>query len=134
MRAFLKFNAGLMRMPVPVRLWLMLLITANMIIPLFFLGRLEAQVVLAALLASMMLMTALTAISGFTRLLGVGHVFWVPLLWFLWTRLAPTPSDGFFGGWLRILMTINALSLVIDTADVIRYVRGNRGETVKGLA
>ena len=80
MRAFLKFNAGLMRMPVSVRLWLMLLITANMIIPLFFLGRLEAQVVLAALLASMMLMTALTAISGFTRLLGVGHVFWVPLL------------------------------------------------------
>ncbi len=134
MRAFLKFNAGLMRMPVPVRLWLMLLITANMIIPLFFLGRLEAQVVLAALLASMMLMTALTAISGFTRLLGVGHVFWVPLLWFLWTRLDQTPSDGFFGIWLRILMTLNALSLVIDPADVIRYVRGNRGETVKGLA
>ncbi len=134
MRAFLKFNAGLMRMPVPVRLWLMLLITANMIIPLFFLGRLEAQVVLAALLASMMLMTALTAISGFTRLLGVGHVFWVPLLWFLWTRLDQTPSDSFFGVWLRILMTLNALSLVIDTADVIRYVRGDRGETVKGLA
>ena len=134
MRAFLKFNAGLMRMPVSVRLWLMLLITANMIIPLFFLGRLEAQVVLAALLASMMLMTALTAISGFTRLLGVGHVFWVPLLWFLWTRLAQTPSDSFFGVWLRILMTLNALSLVIDTADVIRYVRGDRGETVKGLA
>ena len=134
MRAFLKLNAGLMRMPVPVRLWLMLLITANMIIPLFFLGRLEAQVVLAALLASMMLMTALTAISGFTRLLGVGHVFWVPLLWFLWTRLDQTPSDSFFGVWLRILMTLNALSLVIDTADVIRYVRGDRGETVKGLA
>ncbi len=134
MQAFLKFNLGLMRMPVPVRLWLMLLITANMIIPLFFLGRLEAQVVLAALLASMMLMTALTAISGFTRLLGVGHVFWVPLLWFLWTRLDQTPSDSFFGVWLRILMTLNALSLVIDTADVIRYVRGDRGETVKGLA
>ena len=134
MQAFLKFNLGLMRMPVPARLWLMLLITANMIIPLFFLGRLEAQVVLAALLASMMLMTALTAISGFTRLLGVGHVFWVPLLWFLWTRLDQTPSDSFFGVWLRILMTLNALSLVIDTADVIRYVRGDRGETVKGLA
>ena len=133
MQAFLKFNLGLMRMPVPVRLWLMLLITANMIIPLFFLGRLEAQVVLATLLASMMFMTALTAISGFTRLLGLGHVVWVPLLWFLWTRLDEIPSDTFFGLWLRILITLNVLSLVIDGADVIRYIAGEREETVTGL-
>ena len=53
MRAFLKFHRGIMRMPLPWRAWLMLLITANMVVPLFFLHRLEAQVVLAALLASL---------------------------------------------------------------------------------
>ena len=89
---------------------------------------------LAAFLASIVFMTALTAISGFTRLLGLGHMFWIPLLWFLWTRLDGAPSDTFFGLWLRVLITLNALSLVIDTADVIRYIAGEREETVKDLA
>ena len=133
MHAFLRFNSGVMRMPTPVRLWLLLLVTANMVIPLFFLGRLEAQVVLATFLASVVLMTALTAVSGFTRLLGLGHVFWIPLLWFLWTRFDETPSDTFFGLWLRVLITLNALSLVIDIVDVIRYIAGDREETVKRL-
>ena len=136
MQAFLRFSGGMMGMPTPVRLWLLLLVTANMVIPLFFLGRLEAQVALATFLASVALMTALTAISGFNRLLGLGHVFWIPLLWFLWTRIGETPSDTFFGLWMRVLIALNALSLVIDTADVIRYIAGERGErkeTVKGL-
>ena len=123
-----------MRMPLPVRLWLVLLVTANMVIPLFFLGRLEAQVVFATIVASGVLMTVLTGLSGFTRLLGLGHVFWIPLIWFLWTRLDQAPSDTFFGLWLRVLITLNALSLVIDTVDVVRYIAGDRAETVKGLA
>ena len=61
-------------MPLPWRLWLMLLVVINLIVPLFFLNRLEAQVVVGALLAIMVLMTALTAVSGFTRLLGLGHI------------------------------------------------------------
>ena len=134
MRAFLRFNRGVMRMPLPVRLWLVLLVTANMVIPLFFLGRLEAQVVFATIVASGVLMTVLTGLSGFTRLLGLGHVFWIPLIWFLWTRLDQAPSDTFFGLWLRVLITLNALSLVIDTVDVVRYIAGDRAETVKGLA
>ena len=131
MHAFLRFNSGMMNMmkrSTPVRLWLLVLVTANMVIPLFFLGRLEAQLVLTAFLASIVFMTALTAISGFTRLLGLGHMFWIPLLWFLWTRLDGTPSDTFFGLWLRVLITLNGLSLVIDTADVIRYITGERVE------
>ena len=88
--------------------------------------------VLTMFLASIVLMTALIAISGFTRLLGLGHVFWIPLLWFLWTGLDETASDTSFGLWLRVLITLNALSLVIDTADVIRYIGGEREETATG--
>ncbi len=134
MRAFLRFNRGVMRMPLPVRLWLVLLVTANMVIPLFFLGRLEAQVVFATIMASGVLMTVLTGLSGFTRLLGLGHVLWIPLIWFLWTRLDQAPADTLFGLWLRILITLNALSLLMDTVDVVRYIAGDRAETVKGLA
>ena len=133
MHAFIKFNKGLLKMPLYARLWLMFLIAINMFLPLFFLDRVEAWAVLTALLASMILMTILTAYAGFTRLLGLGHIFWFPLLYFLWSRLDQIPADEFFGIWVRVLMAINAVSLVIDSIDVIRYIAGGREETVIGL-
>ncbi len=45
MRAFIKFNKGMMKMPLPWQLWLMLLVTVNLVIPLFYIDRLESQVV-----------------------------------------------------------------------------------------
>ncbi len=133
MRAFIKFNKGVMKMPVQWQLWLLLLVCVNLIIPLFFIDRLEARLVVGAFLGSVLLMTILTAVSGFTRLLGLGHILWLPLLYFLWTRLDQIPGDNLFGIWVRTLMMLNAVSLVIDAADVIRYVAGDRAETVKGL-
>lgn len=132
-RAFIKFNKGLMKMPIPVRLWLMLLVAGNLVVPLFFLDRVEALVAIGVLLASMMLMTALTALAGFTRLLGLGHIFWMPMLVWLWTRLDQIPADDAFGIWIRVLMTLNAISLVVDAIDIARYVAGDREEVVKGL-
>ena len=132
-RAFIRFNKGILKMPLPWQLWLMLLVGVNLIVPLFFLDRLEAQLVVGAFLASMMLMTALTGLVGFTRLVGLGHVFWIPLVVFLWTRLEQIPAEGVFGLWIRALMALNVLSLVIDTVDVIRYIAGDREETVQGL-
>ncbi|MFB3076786.1 MAG: hypothetical protein ACE1Y4_02170 [Lysobacterales bacterium] len=133
MRAFIKFNKGVMKMPVQWQLWLLLLVCVNLIIPLFFIDRLEARLVAGAFLGSVFLMTILTAVSGFTRLLGLGHILWLPLLYFLWTRLDQIPGDNLFGIWVRTLMMLNAVSLAIDAADVIRYVAGDRAETVEGL-
>ncbi len=133
MNAFIKFNKGVMRGPIHVRLWLMLLIFFNLLVPLFYIHRVEAQVVLGALLASATLMTVLTGLSGFTRLLGLGHIFWLPLLYFLWNRLGQIPADDLFGVWIRIVIAVNAISLVIDGIEVLRYIAGDRAETVKGL-
>jgi len=133
MHAFIKFNKGIMKMPVPWQLWLVLLLTANLVVPLFFLDRLEAQIIVGALLASALLMTILTGVSGFNRLLGLGHIFWIPLIYFLWMRLGQIPADDFFGIWVRALMALNAASLVIDLIDVARYIAGDREETVKGI-
>ena len=133
MNAFVKFNKGVMRAPIYVRLWLILLVFSNLIVPLFYLHRVEAQVVLGAFLASVILMTGLTGLNGFTRLIGLGHIFWLPLLYFLWTRLDQIPSDEVFGGWIRVLIGLNAISLVIDGVDALRYIAGDRAETVQGL-
>ena len=92
MRAFIKFNKGLLNMSTPVRLWVLALITVNFLVPLFFLERLEAQVVLVTMFVSMVLMTGLTALRGFTRIIGAGHFVWIPMLMWIWTRLGDVPG------------------------------------------
>ena len=78
------------------------------------------------------LMLLITARTGFTRLLGLGHVLWVPLVAWLWTRLPQIPAADFFGIWIRSLMAVNAISLVIDTVDVMRYLAGDRTDAING--
>lgn len=133
MNAFIKFNKGLLKMSTPVRLWLLMLVTANLVIPLFFLQRLEAQIVVGTMFVSMMLMTGLTALAGFTRIIGAGHFVWIPMLIWIWTRLGEIPADDRFGLWIRSLMILNGISLIIDVADVKRYIQGDREEMVKEL-
>ena len=133
MKSFIKFNQGMMRMPIHWQLWLLLLVAVNVVIPFLFVGRFEAQLVLGTMVANLMLMTLLTGLTGFSRLLGLGHFPWFLLLYFLWAQLDHISADNFFGIWIRVLMVVNALSLLIDTVDVGRYLAGDREETVQGL-
>ncbi len=133
MRAFIEFNKGIMKMPLPWRLWLMLLVAVNLGVPLFFLDRREAQFVLGALLVSMALMTILTSKFGFTSILGLGHILWLPLVFFLWFRLSHIPANDFFGFWIRAVLILNTASLVFDTVDVTRYMRGDKLQIDRGL-
>ena len=130
MNAFVKFNRGMLKMPIHWQIWLMLLITANVFAPLFFLHQVEAQVVLVTITISMTLMILLTARYGFSRIVGLGHVVWIPLLAFLLARLGDIPATDVFGVWIRALVVLNGISLVIDTVDVVRYAIGDREETV----
>jgi hypothetical protein len=120
-------------MPLYAQAWVMLLMIFNMVVPMFYLNRTEAQVALCVFMLSALLMMILTALSGFSRLLGLGHFLWFPLLYFLWSRLDQNPPNDFFGIWLLVLMMLNAISLVIDVKDVILYVAGDRSEMVEGL-
>ncbi len=130
MNGFIKFNKGVLRMSWPVKIWLLLLVAANAVAPLFFLQRVEAQAVLAAMVIGATLISLLTARFGFTRILGLGHILWIPMLVFLFTRLGDIPASDAFGVWIRTLFVLNGMSLVIDAADVVRYIAGERNETV----
>ncbi len=106
--------------------WISLLLAANMVGSLLFINTLEGQVVLAALVAGALTQMALFAAKGFVRLLGIGHVFWVPLIPWLWSRLDEGPPSGPFGYWVTAVMILNSMSLLIDVTDVVRYMRGER--------
>ena len=62
-----------------------------------------------------------------------GHLAWLPLLAFLVDRVTEVPATTGFGLWLRSVIVLDAISLVLDTVDVVRFLRGDRDETVPGL-
>jgi hypothetical protein len=133
MRSFIRFNRGLLGLSAPLKLWVTMLIGANLVAPLFLLEHFEARLTLAAGLLGMALMTGLTSRFGFSRIVGLGHVAWLPLLAFLVGRVAEAPATSAFGFWLRTVIVLDAISLVLDASDALRFVRGDRAETVSGL-
>ena len=114
--------------------WIVLLLAANMVGPLLFINTLEGQVVLAAFVAGALSQMVLFAAKGFVRLLGIGHVFWVPLIPWLWSRLDELPPSGPFGYWVAAVMILNSMSLLVDVADVVRYMRGERAPHLRSHA
>jgi hypothetical protein len=108
----------------------MVIMVVNLLIPVFYWGRLEARVTVIVFAISAILMMTLTDRSGFTRLLGLGHILFVPLMIFLVSRLSAVPVGNFYGFWLRLLIVVNLITLAFDSADVIRYWRGDRAELV----
>ena len=128
--AALRFMRGLLKLPLAIQLWLVVLILFNMVLPLAFWGQVEARIAFGTILVAALLMVVITWRVGFTRLLGLGHFVWYPLLYYLWTRLPAHPADQPFGLYLRVLMVLNGISLVLDVADVLRYIYGDRAELV----
>ena len=108
----------------PLAAWISLLMVVNM--PLFFIGTPEAQVVLAAMGAGVATQLAIFSRLGFVRLLGVGHIYWVPMIPWLWTRLQAATSYGNFQYWLAAVIVLDGVSVIIDVTDVFRYIRGER--------
>ena len=126
MKSMLKFMKTMMIMPIPWQVWLGILVIVNMIVPFFFIHKLEAQVVVATAIVGLVIMSVVFSVKGFVRLLGIGHIGWIPLVFWLWTRLVHAPADSIFGYWLMAVVVLNSLSLIIDTIEVLRYVKGER--------
>ena len=122
-----ELTAGIRSLPIGWQLWVMLMAVVNMLLPLLFIEQPEAQWTLVAFIAGATLGMVLVKRQGFTRLLGLMHIFWIPLLLWLWGRMSIWPVGEPFVIWLRTLMVINAVSIVIDAVDVVRYISGDRG-------
>ena len=126
MTAIIGFFRTMLTLPKPWVGWVMLLMTVNMVAPLFFLDRPEGKVVLGAAVVGAALQTGIFSAKGFVRLLGAGHIAWVPMVAWLWTRLDHAPPGSLFRYWLLATIVLVCISLLIDAADVIRYLRGER--------
>ena len=111
---------------VGLAVWISLLLLVNLVVPLAVIGTVEGQAVLAAMVLGAVTQTAIFRSKGFVRLLGIGHIYWVPLLPWLWTRLGGLPPNEPFTMWMTAVIVLNFVSLVIDVSDVWRYLGGER--------
>ncbi len=124
------FNKGILTMAKPWQVWVGLLVLVNLILPLFFLPKLEAVVALGGVMISMFIMMNLFARFGYVRLLGLGHSPWLFTVPWLALQLSQTTESGAFYYWLLAIVVIDSISLVIDAVDVVRYWRGDRTPTL----
>jgi len=93
---------------------------------LAFISTVEAQVVLAATVVVVLLQSLAYQRTGFTRILGITHYGWIPMFAWLGMRLDHVLLNHPLAMWLAILLATNTVSLVIDTVDVARFLRGER--------
>lgn len=107
------------------RLWAIALIAVN-VGALAFLDTIYGWMALVSALIGILVMIVIYFRLGFVRLLGIGHVLWLPMLAWFATNLPDPGQTPWLHAWVLVLIVFNGLSLVIDTSDVIRYLRGER--------
>ena len=115
----------LLRFRLVPRIWAVLLVVVNAF-SIFFLDTRYGQVALAAILIGALAMIAIHVRLGFVRLLGVGHVLWIPMLVWIVIDFPKLEPGSLLRNWLSLLIVLNTISLVVDCIDVVRYIRGER--------
>ncbi len=115
---FLRFR------PIP-RIWNVWLVGVNLLC-FYFIGHIEGQVVLAITLASVVVQAVIYGRIGFTRVLGVAHVMWLPMFAWMATRTSDIAAHFDLQTWVVVLAITNAVSFAVDMTDVARFAKGER--------
>ena len=124
------FIKGMLLLKKPWVVWIGLLMATNMIVPIFFISTLEAKVVLAASIIGAGIQMTVFRSLGFVRLMGIGHIHWIPMVLWLWSSIDPISVGSPFEIWLLVTIILNSLSLIIDAADIFSYINGKRTPTI----
>jgi len=124
----MRFLRGLWGQRPMVRAWVGVLILVHGVGPLAFLGRTGGKAMLAGFAASSLIMMFLHARLGFTRVLGLAHVAWVPALWVINQEIQAF-SYGAFPIWGRIALVTGGATLLLDGRDLWLWLRGDRRPT-----
>ena len=125
MRAFEILWIVLFRFKPVARIWAVFLILVNLA-SLFFLDTYYGCVNLVAVCAGISVMILIYLRMGFVRLLGIGHVFWIPMIGYFLTDLPDQATNNALYWWVLLLIAFNTISLVIDAIDVTRFAKGER--------
>jgi hypothetical protein len=122
------FNADIAAQPQWIQVWLNILIGVLVLSIPFSLVRVEARWILLGLVLGVAGVVFLYSLSGYSRLLGLGHVVaWTPLVIYLLARRSRwRVAETWSGKWIVAAVSVLIVSLAFDYLDVIRWVLGER--------
>ena len=112
------FFTELMRQPAWIPVWMFYLMVINLSGMIFW-EHMLAKLIVIAFMVSGMLMMGLYSYFGFEKILGFGHILWVPLLFYILMQLSTFQST--FNIYLIVLSVSISISLAFDIADVWKY-------------
>jgi len=118
MRNPFRFFVELVQQPVWIPIWVFYLMVINMV-SVGFWHEPSAKLIFITFMISAMLMMGLYSRFGFEKILGLGHIVWVPLLVHVLMQLSAVEAS--FKSYLVVLSVSIALSLAFDIADVWKY-------------
>ena len=128
-----RFNAGIRGLHPLWQLWVMGMLLVNGIAPMVFIDELAAVVTLVGLLSAGFLGLIIVRLHGFTKIIGLMHLPWVPMLA---AQIGLHPGFGnldAYALWLSTSIAVTALSLLIDGADVAAYLKGVGAQAAKDM-
>ena len=119
------FGIVVLRFRMLPRVWAIWLMTINLAC-VAFITHVEAQVALAVAGGASLMMAAVYQRFGFTRILGIFHAAWIPMLAWYALRWDTIQQDQALATWVALVMVTNAISLIVDATDVARVLKGER--------
>lgn len=114
----LLFVGDLLKQPAWVAIWVFALMVINLA-SLAFWNEPPAKIIVGVFMLSAMVMMGLYAVFGFERILGLGHVFWIPLLAYIVVQ--HRHAECGFATYLMMLSVFIGISLLLDIRDVWKF-------------
>jgi hypothetical protein len=118
MRNPFRFFIELMQQPTWIPAWVLFLVVIN-VVSVGFWNEPLAKAIFVTFMFSAILILTLYSRFGFEKIMGMGHVPWIPLLVYVLMEI-PSTTDS-FRNYLIILSISIAISLVFDIVDVWKY-------------
>jgi len=114
----LHFFKELLQRPIYEVIWVGYMMVLNLFAIQFW-DELLAKIIIIVFVASSMLMMGLYSRYGFSKILGLGHILWVPLV--IYIAISISGAGGLYLAYLIVLLITLSVSLVIDIHDVWSY-------------
>lgn len=121
----LRFFVELGRQRLSIVCWVYYLVVLNFS-SAFFWDEPLAKVIFFTFAVSAFTIIALYSLFGFRKIMGVGHIYWVPLVHFLVRQI--NDAGGRYRAYLIVLTVSIIISLIFDTIDAWKYFTGRRTE------
>ena len=118
MRNPFRFFIELMQQPIWVSVWVLILAVVN-VASVGFWSEPLAKVIFVTFMLSAMLMMGMYSRFGFEKILGLGHILWIPLL--AWVLMEIPTAQAAFKSYLITLSISMVVSLALDIVDVWKY-------------